>query len=100
MRLDCDLVDVKDFFGKIDNFVKLPRATTSLRTWFRTCNSDSVTLSVSSSSFLYLYGIVDGKQINRPVPEVEENEYERKGNACKDVDPRAALGAAGEQFVR
>lgn len=71
-------------------------------TWFRTCDSDSVTLSFSSSSLLYAHGIVGiaRKQINRPVREVEENEYEREGNARKDVDPRAALGAAGEQFVR
>lgn len=78
-------------FCKVAPFFKDP-------TWFRTCNSDSVTLSASSSSLLYAHGIIGmtGKQINRPVREVEENEYERKGNACKDVDPRAALGAAGE----
>lgn len=69
-------------------------------TWLRTHHSDSVTLSSSLSSLLHAVVIVAAKQINRPVREIEENEHEREGNAREDIDPRAALGTAGEQFAR
>lgn len=65
-----------------------------------TCDSDSIALSSSPSSLLYARVIFAAKQINRPVPKVEANEHEGKGNARKDIDSRAALGTASEQFAR